>query len=239
MDMAGDPQERGDSMTVNDPVSRLDGVDLLAAARGGCPVALGTLFESSRQHLLIAARRELPRRFRGQLGASDMVQDAVAEGHRSFHTFRGGSAADFVAWMRALLNHSMIDTFRRCGAAKRMPKGMQQRLSALDSGDDVLAYRSADLPDSHAIRREEAGAVHAALKTLAPDHRRVLWLRHWEGRSFAEIGGEMGRSADAARKLWCRAFEQFERALDAAPRAPCSVNSTTSCADGCHAAADE
>lgn len=205
-------------MTVTDSGSRRDGVDLLAAARGGCPVALGTLFESVRAHLLVAARRELPRRFRGQLGASDMVQDAVAEGHRQFHTFRGGSPTDFLAWMRALLAHSMIDTFRRQGAAKRMPGAAPQRLSAIDSGDELLANPVADRPEAGAIRGEEAGAVNAALETLAPDHRRVLWLRHWEGRSFAEIGSEMGRSADAARKLWCRAFERFERALDdAAP----------------------
>lgn len=203
-------------MTVIHPSSHREGVDLVHAARGGCAEALGELFESARVHLLIAARRELPRRFRGQLGASDMVQDAVAEGHLQFHTFRGGSAAEFIAWMRSVLDHSMIDTFRRESARKRAPTGGTQRLSRIDSGDEMLAAPGGERPEACAIRGEERELVNAALESLSADHRRVLWLRHWEGKAFAEIGVEMGRSAEAARKIWGRAFEQFEVALDAA-----------------------
>lgn len=200
-------------MAVSDIERVRDGADLVAAARGGCAQALGSLLESARTHLLITARRELPSRLRGQLAASDLVQDAVADGHRDFHAFRGGSAAEFIAWMRAVLRGSMIDTLRRHGRAKRRPAGILHRLSAVDSGVSALTEPVEDRPEKIAIRGEDAGLVQAALDTLAAHHRRVLWLRHWEGRSFAEIGTEMGRSADAARKLWCRAFEELEHVL--------------------------
>lgn len=200
-------------MAFSDFQSVRDGTDLVAAARGGCAEALGSLLESARTHLLITARRELPSRYRGHLAASDLVQDAVADGHRDFHAFRGGSATEFIAWMRAVLRGSMIDSFRRHGRAKRRPAGILQRLSAVDSGDDALTEPAEDRPEHVAMRGEDAGLVHTALDTLAAHHRRVLWLRHWEGRSFAEIGAEMGRSAEAARKLWCRAFEDLERVL--------------------------
>lgn len=200
-------------MAVSDVDRARDGADLVAAARGGCAEALGSLLESARTHLLITARRELPSRLRGQLAASDLVQDAVADGHRDFHAFRGGSADEFIAWMRAVLRGSMIDTLRRHGRAKRRPAGNLERLSTVDSGDDALTQPVEHRPEQILMRGEDAALVQAALDTLAAHHRRVLWLRHWEGRSFAEIGTEMGRSGEAARKLWCRAFEELERAL--------------------------
>jgi len=183
----------------------------LLAARAGSVEALGRLFESVRGHLRLAALRDMPRRFRGHLGVSDVVQDAVATGHKQFHTFRGGSSAEFFGWMRAILSHTLIDTVRREAAARRFPTGPTLRLSAVGSGDDALADSPRSRPEPSVIRREDADLVSAALGALPADQRRVIWLRHWEGKSFREIGVDVGRTEDAARKLWCRAFERLER----------------------------
>jgi len=183
----------------------------LVAARAGSVEALGGLFESVRGHLRLAALRDMPRRFRGHLGVSDVVQDAVATGHMQFHTFRGGSSAEFFGWMRAILSHTLIDTVRRETAARRFPPGPTLRLSAIGSGDDALADSPTSRPEPSVIGREDADLVSAALDALPADQRRVIWLRHWEGKSFREIGDDFGRSEDAARMLWCRAFERLER----------------------------
>lgn len=186
---------------------------LVIAARQGCVVALGSLFESVRAHLMLAAQRDLPRRFQAQMGASDIVQDAVTAGQRQFHAFRGGTAAEFFGWMRLVLAHSMIDTVRRHEAARRLPGARTIALADIDSGDGRLAARIDDRPEDGAIRAEGAAIVGTAIDSLAPDDRRVLWLRHWQGATFAEIGAEMDRTPDAARKLWCRAFERLEQAI--------------------------
>jgi DNA-directed RNA polymerase specialized sigma24 family protein len=41
----------------------------------------------------------------------------------------------------------------------------------------------------------------------------VLWLRHWEGKSFDAIATDLGRSEMAIRKAWCRGLERLERAI--------------------------
>jgi DNA-directed RNA polymerase specialized sigma24 family protein len=38
----------------------------------------------------------------------------------------------------------------------------------------------------------------------------VLHLRYWEGLSFVEIAGRLGRSPDAVRKLWYRAIGRLQ-----------------------------
>ena len=44
---------------------------------------------------------------------------------------------------------------------------------------------------------------------MPEDYRRAVTLRFQEGLSFEEIGRQMGRSAEAARKLWSRAMERL------------------------------
>ena len=56
--------------------------------------------------------------------------------------------------------------------------------------------------------------MRAALQGLSDEHRQVLRLRNWDGLSFAEIGGRLNRSEDAARKLWSRAVEKLQAKLD-------------------------
>lgn len=195
---------------------RLDVVDAdtganLIAARGGSVEALGRLFESVRGHLRLAAVRGMPHRFRGRLGVSDVVQDAFVIGHRQFHAFRGGSRAEFFGWMRTILSHTLIDTVRRESAARRMAARPPQRLSAVGSNDDALADSPLGRPVPSAIRGEDADLIASALDSLPADQRRVIWLRHWKGLSFREIGIDVGRTEDATRMLWCRAFERLER----------------------------
>lgn len=53
------------------------------------------------------------------------------------------------------------------------------------------------------------------LARLPADHPVVIELRYWKGLSFADIGTEMDRSADAVRKLWYRAIERLQAELAA------------------------
>jgi RNA polymerase sigma-70 factor (ECF subfamily) len=72
-------------------------------------------------------------------------------------------------------------------------------------------------PSSHAAAHEDAAALQAALARLPEEYRRVLLLRHDEGRPFEEIGQLMDRTANAARKLWARALERLQQELGVPP----------------------
>jgi hypothetical protein len=43
--------------------------------------------------------------------------------------------------------------------------------------------------------------------------QRVIHLRHRDNQSFAEIGARLGKSADAAGKVWAKALERLQREL--------------------------
>jgi RNA polymerase sigma factor (sigma-70 family) len=61
--------------------------------------------------------------------------------------------------------------------------------------------------------REEDEALQGALRQLPERYRQVLQLHSQEGMTFAQVGGRLRCSAEAARKLWRRAAEQLTRLL--------------------------
>jgi RNA polymerase sigma-70 factor (ECF subfamily) len=75
-------------------------------------------------------------------------------------------------------------------------------------------------PSDEAIEREEDEALQRALSRLPEDYRRVILLRHHEGRSLEEIGQLMQRSAEAVRKLWARAIERLQDEIEIGPSDP-------------------
>lgn len=188
----------------------LRGHDLIAAARLGSVEALGALFESARGYLCLAAARDLPRSIRDVLSASDLVQEALANAHRRFDTFRGSSPAEFLGWMRTILGNQAIDHVRRRRTARRDHGRPRLPIEAVGSEDDALQDDVREEPDSVAIRGEDALLVEAALAALPSDQRRVLWSRHWEGKPFDVIASELGRTESAIRKSWSRGLERLE-----------------------------
>ena len=72
-------------------------------------------------------------------------------------------------------------------------------------------------PSVTAMAAEQAAALEKALGQLPDDYREVLLLRYQGDLSFEEIGQRLGRSANAARKLWLRALRKLEQELEAPP----------------------
>lgn len=189
-------------------------VRLLDAARSGQDDAFGKLFETFRRHLLLVAHEELPPALRGKLGASDLVQETAVDARRDFPAFRGASAEECFAWLRAILRNNVVDAVRRYGTSQKRAAGLEVSLtSPIGRREGAMLEAAHGLPDGSAIRREDAGLLAAAMGRLSSDHQTVLRLRYWEGLSFVEIGGRMGRSPDAVRKLWYRAVERLQEEM--------------------------
>ncbi len=62
-------------------------------------------------------------------------------------------------------------------------------------------------------RREDEERLEAALAQLPEEQRRVIHLRHRDRKSFAEVAAILGRSEDAAQKLWARAIQKLREIL--------------------------
>jgi RNA polymerase sigma-70 factor (ECF subfamily) len=188
---------------------------LLRAAQSGCREAQGRLLEACRADLARIAEPDLDSQIRAKVGVSDVVQESLLEAHRDFASFRGQTPQEFYAWLKRILRSNLLNHFRAWRTQARQL-------------DRQLDFEAAGLRDSHLIdgggttasailnRQEQQEKLNRAVSALCDDYRQVIQLRHYEGLSFEEIGRRIGRSPDAARMLWYRAFDRLSREFDPA-----------------------
>jgi RNA polymerase sigma-70 factor (ECF subfamily) len=145
-----------------------------------------------------------------------VVQETCLEAVRDFHQFRGRTEAELMAWLREILHHNLLG-FRQkyLGTHKR---DVRVEIPLTDPNAPGAAVRF-DLPGrepspSNDLRRQEAMQdLERALGRLPEDYRRVIVAHQREGRTFEEIGKEIGRTAEAVRKLWARGIEELTQLL--------------------------
>jgi RNA polymerase sigma-70 factor (ECF subfamily) len=187
----------------------------LAAARAGSREALGQVLETFRGYLLLVANRELDGELRAKGGASDLVQETFLEAQRDFGRFHGNSEAELRAWLRRLLLNNVANFTRHYRDRAKREVAREVPLEAGGSSHERGAGLAADTtsPSGQAVAREQAKALEQAMERLPPDYRQVLALRHEEKLTFAQIGEQMQRTANAARMLWLRAVERLQKEM--------------------------
>jgi RNA polymerase sigma-70 factor (ECF subfamily) len=194
--------------------------DTLAAARAGDPNAADRLFARVRPWMQILARTQLGRHLQAKTDPSDVVQVALLEAVRALEQFRGGTEAEFLAWLRQVLANAIRHEARRfTGTAARdaareesLDRELEQSSARLGAG--LIADDSS--PSAGAERAEARLELAALLARLPEEYRDVLVLRNLEGLSHEEVAERMGRSVAAVRMLWVRALARL-RALTAEP----------------------
>lgn len=200
------PQENGDSAT--------DFLDLIRQAKGGCETAMGHLIDQCRPYLLAIANAELNEDVVPKVGASDIVQNSIVSAQRCIAEFEGESREALLAWLRGILIKDLQHTHRHYHTAKRHI-GREQPLrddSLATAGSRLIDH--ADSPSAVASQHEQEERLYRAMAELSEPEQRVIQLRNWQRLPFAEIGQQMDRSTDAARKLWSRAILRLQKKLD-------------------------
>lgn len=191
----------------------------LPAARAGSREALGQALEAYRTYLLLIANRQIDPELRAKGGASDLVQETFLEAQRDFARFQGNSAEELQAWLRQLLLHNLANFARRYRETNKRQIGrevaLEEETPSGEQGPGVPADTPS--PSGQAIAHEQAAALEQALQQLPEDYREVILLRYQEGRSFPDIAQRLHRSENAVRKLWFRAIEQLQQALERSP----------------------
>ena len=179
---------------------------LLTDARGGSPEALGRVLEAYRRYLLLLANKQLGPDLRAKGGASDLVQDTFLDAQRDFAQFRGQSPGEFRVWLRQILMHNLgVFTRRFRGTARRaVAREVGLRGASVSGGSLFEPAGSSASPSAKVAGRESSAALSVALDRLPEDYRRAITLRYHHNLTFEEIGREMGRSPEAARKVWAR-----------------------------------
>jgi len=186
--------------------------ELIEAARGGCRQSLDQLLLACRGYMLSVANDDLDTVLAPKLGASDIVQESMLEAHRDIQGFRGNSEAELLGWLRRIVKHNLHDVRRQyLGTEKRSV----EREASIDREPALEPQQPShnETPSRYLAGADEARRLNQAMATLNQDYQRVIQLRNWELRSFAEIGTELDRSEDAARKLWARAVTALKKEM--------------------------
>lgn len=190
---------------------------LLDEARSGSAQSLGRLIDACRAYLLAIANQELPEALRAKIGPSDLVQDSCLEAQQGFGQFNGRTREELFAWLRGILVFNISNARRHFLETEKRQAGLEVSLND-SKGQDGSPWRlSTGLPSpsQEAIANEEQVLVEKALARLPEHLREAVLLRNREHLSFAEIGERMGRTSEAARKLWARGIEKLQQELKA------------------------
>jgi len=156
------------------------------------------------------------RKLRERIEADDLVQETFLRALGSVRSLPPESAGEAELWrfLVHLARHVAIDAARALRARKRA--GDEQRLARADWStagphESQIAARTRG-PATRVADAEGLERLAASYARLAPEHRRVIGLRQFEGLSAAEAGQRMGRSEAAVHSLYRRALESWETA---------------------------
>jgi RNA polymerase sigma-70 factor (ECF subfamily) len=184
----------------------------LRTARDGSAATVWDLLALCRGYLLRVAADRLDPGLRAKANPSDLVHETLLEAYHDFAAFRGQSEAEWLGWLRRLLVHNLANFERRYfGTAMR-----EVRREVSLAGAAVPAPGPS--PSSVLIAGERDRAVEWHLQRLPEDYRAVILWHHRDGLPFDEIGRRLGRSADAARRLWSRAIDRLQEVLSGPER---------------------
>jgi len=186
--------------------------ELLQRWHAGDQQALAQLVEASLPWLRQHVERRLGGFLRDRGDPDDYLQDALLDFLRDGPRFQVRDEQQFRGLLVRVIENTLRDKndwFR----AKRRNLGK----AAVMPADSVLDLHSGVMltsTPSREVAREEGRAwVRLALELLDPEDRKVILGRDYEGRSFVEIGAELGLTAAAVRMRWTRAVGRLAQTM--------------------------
>jgi RNA polymerase sigma-70 factor (ECF subfamily) len=194
-----------------------ENADWMPSAREGSPTALGVGLEAYRRYLLGIAEGQLHASLRTKAGASDLVQEAFLEAQRLFSRFAGNTDAEWRGWLRQILLNKLGDFTRRYHADKRNVAAETPLIDSSSSSGPNGQLATDTTASAVVSESEEAANLARALATLPADCQQVIRWRHEDDLPFEEIAQRLGKTANAARKLWGRAVLQLQSQLKVTP----------------------
>jgi len=170
-----------------------------------------------RNYLAVVARAEAESWLRAKVDPSDIVQQTLLDAHRGLENFRGHTEAEWLGWLRQILNHNAADFVRHYRGTAMRGGGREVPLGP--AGSDWLAGTAPEpaaadpTPSEFLIRHERELQVADAMALLSDDHREVILLRNLQRLPFDEVAQRMGRSRPAVQMLWMRAIRALQESL--------------------------
>ncbi len=169
---------------------------LLSRSKVGDDNAINALLQQAWGTLIPVANEQTPDWLRAATAPSEFVQMSLIDLHQVIGRFEG-PLPGWRAYARKILENKIKSAIRKWRPVDRPSREPPPSPGAPVREEELLS------------RFQE---IRAGLK---PEYQTVLNL--WdEGLPWKQVGAHMERSAEAARQLWTRAFEELSRQAQAA-----------------------
>jgi RNA polymerase sigma-70 factor, ECF subfamily len=174
--------------------------------------ALSKMFEEHRSRLLVMLQSRIDPAMAARLSAEDVLHETFFLARRRWHRFASSGMTPY-SWLYRLAMDSLIEVSRRQNCDRRDPR-REIPWPDRSSAQQVLELIDSATTPSEALAREELRQrVQQVLSTLKPIDREVLWMRHYDQLSFAELAMLLKISENTAMKRYVRALGRLKERL--------------------------
>ncbi len=178
----------------------LDDDELVARLRSGDDRAFEILFERYQGRITAYVRGMV----RDHGRAEDLTQEIFFNALRRMRDTDRPIA--FRPWIYEIAKNACIDAHRRSRRTQEVSYDNDEALGAADHGRLVNPRAVTDVAEA----RESLESLQGALGAMSESHVDVIVLRELEGRSYAEIGEQLGMSRAAVESTLFRARKRLE-----------------------------
>jgi RNA polymerase sigma-70 factor (ECF subfamily) len=138
--------------------------------------------------------------------AEDAVQETFLRAYRFLARF--DDRAEFSTWLHRIAVNAAIDELR-----KRRRHRLEVAPAAEAPALEEVLPSAEPAPDRRVLSSELGRATATALAGLTPVERAAFVLRHYAGRSIAEISATLGKRENATKQSIFRAVRKLRAAL--------------------------
>lgn len=181
---------------------------LLERWHGGDRAALDELLERTLPWLRRHVQRRLGDKLRRKAQTTDFVQDAAVELLDYGPRFLVANEAQFRALVARIVENVLRDRYDWFHARRRAID-REQPLPRSSVIDLQAPQDRVDQPSEALDQRDSEAWLRLGVRLLRPEDQQVVYLRQWDGASFADIGERLGTSEDAARMRFQRALARL------------------------------
>jgi len=159
--------------------------------------------ERFRPVLVTIAEAMISPAYRGNIEASDLVQQTLLEAHASAEVLDPLSEGPFFGWLRKALQNNMLDAVKHLNTQKH-DISRRLRESELEESfarlEQVLAGDGTS-PSQRASRNEQIATMLSSLQELPDKQRMAVIMKHLQGLSLEEVAASLDLSESATAGL--------------------------------------
>jgi len=180
---------------------------LLERVRLGDAEAFERLFQRYIATLKSYVRRHLSPGIRRKISIVDILQDVRIVALKRVADFQWRDAASVRNWLLKITNLTVRTKTRDFARTAKRATDREVTRGQRPATAQFQAVQAS--PSEMAVASELAELAERAFRGLPPDYQWILRLVREEDLVLAEAGARMGRSREAAKKLYARAMASF------------------------------